>query len=49
MVLSVMEEKNKMRPVNEMMVQGLECIVDVKDFRSLGCWLTNTVSCYLSL
>ena len=49
MVLSVMEEKNKMRPVNEMMVQGFECIVDVKDFRSLGCWLTNTVSYCLSL
>ena len=39
-----MEEKNRCKTVNKMMVQGVACIVDVRDFRSLGYWISNSVS-----
>ena len=39
-----MEEKNRCETVNKMMVQGVACIVDVRDFRSLGYWINNSVS-----
>ena len=43
-VLSIMEEEEESRIVNQMTVQGVPCIVDVGDFRSLGYWVTNFVS-----
>ena len=43
-VLSKMEEEEESRVVNQITVQGIPCIVDVGDFRSLGYWVTNFVS-----
>ena len=43
-VLSIMEEEEESRIVNQITVQGVPCIVDVGDFRSLGYWVTNFVS-----
>ena len=43
-VLGIMEEEEESRVVNQITVQGILCIVDVGDFRSLGYWVTNFVS-----
>ena len=42
--LSIMEDEQESRIVNQITVQGIPCIVDVGDFRSLGYWVTNFVS-----
>ena len=39
-----MEKSNRNEEVKQIIVQGIPCFVDVTDFRSLGYWVTNSVS-----
>ena len=43
-VLFLMEDFDRRKIINQLQIQGIPCIVDVRAFRSLGYLLSNSVS-----